>query len=1059
MPDSATILLVDDEEAVQKLLTYPLEHEGFRVLQARDGEEALLRFAGERVDLVVLDLMLPKLDGLEVCRRLRTHSTVPIIMLTARDDELDKVVGLELGADDYITKPFSIREFRSRVRALLRRAAIGSQPDGGGRDRRRRAPDRRLQADGRGARRARRADVRRVRAPPDDGRPAGPRLQPPGTARGALGRLRVPRAADDRRPRPPPAREAGAWIRASRSSSSPFVASATASGTRPPAAPRSHREPVPQRRRPPEPRPRGGRRRRARRGLGRARAEPRAAPRQRQDRAADPDGARPASGRRARPASTRTSSTTRPTPRARGPCSSLRSPAERRRRCSSSTTRSTSASPATSAATRSRSGPRRQARCQRGRVGRDGTSYAEVGDPRQERQRSPLLELAPGHARQRRPRQVAPPLGRTDCACRVDPRRLRPGVRLRPADSPARAGGRADRRRRLQRAGGRLASGRARPAGRRLRPDAAPAGTARRRPSRVHRQRVARAADADLLARRLRRADAGRGSRRGDAARVSRDDVGAGGAAVEARDRSSRPLAARRGPDAARAGARFARRRRPRAARGVRCGRAAARPPARGRRRAGGRRSRRPRPHLPDRAGADRQRAAAHAARHAGADRRPRAGAGGARTTAPGSPPRRRSRCSPASRARRVAGLRDGARAGDRAGARRADGRRARARARRRAGRSSRSSCRRRSGSRSPRPFPPDRFHGKSPVLCRPVRAVVIVILAALVGAAAALGLGRATGLVGSGGSTVETVVVHAPAPATSRPAAVRTIVPATATGLSAARIFALRAPGVVTVFSYFADGTAAQGSGFVVSATGTVLTNAHVVTNAGETAVGTPVSAAKNVYVEFADHDRVPAKIVGWDVYDDVGVIRVSGSQHALVPLPLGRSAGVVVGEPVAAIGSPLGNQDSLAVGVVSAVRRSIAALTVAHFQIVDAIQTDAPITHGSSGGPAARLARPRDRDQRADSQRLRRQLRDRLRRSHRRGAAVAQRPARAWPRRVRVRRAADGGHDARRSPRSSGFLSATARSSSGSRPAVRPRAPAFAAARSRSSSKARES
>ncbi|HXY80642.1 MAG TPA: response regulator transcription factor [Gaiellaceae bacterium] len=130
MADSATILLVDDEDAVQKLLTYPLEHEGFRVLQARDGEEALQHFASEHVDLVVLDLMLPKLDGLEVCRRLRAHSTVPIIMLTARDDELDKVVGLELGADDYITKPFSIREFRSRVRALLRRAAIGSQEDG-----------------------------------------------------------------------------------------------------------------------------------------------------------------------------------------------------------------------------------------------------------------------------------------------------------------------------------------------------------------------------------------------------------------------------------------------------------------------------------------------------------------------------------------------------------------------------------------------------------------------------------------------------------------------------------------------------------------------------------------------------------------------------------------------------------------------------------------------------------------------------------------------------------------------------------------------------------------
>ena len=124
MPDSSTILLVDDEDSVQKLLAYPLERDGFRVLQARDGEEALARFADEHVDLVVLDLMLPKLDGLEVCKRLRAESEVPIIMLTARDDELDKVVGLELGADDYITKPFSIREFRSRVRALLRRASV-----------------------------------------------------------------------------------------------------------------------------------------------------------------------------------------------------------------------------------------------------------------------------------------------------------------------------------------------------------------------------------------------------------------------------------------------------------------------------------------------------------------------------------------------------------------------------------------------------------------------------------------------------------------------------------------------------------------------------------------------------------------------------------------------------------------------------------------------------------------------------------------------------------------------------------------------------------------------
>ena len=123
MPDASTILLVDDEDSVQKLLAYPLERDGFRVVPAHDGEEALQRFAEQAVDLVVLDVMLPKLDGLEVCKRLRAQSSVPIIMLTARDDEFDKVLGLELGADDYITKPFSIREFRSRVRALLRRVS------------------------------------------------------------------------------------------------------------------------------------------------------------------------------------------------------------------------------------------------------------------------------------------------------------------------------------------------------------------------------------------------------------------------------------------------------------------------------------------------------------------------------------------------------------------------------------------------------------------------------------------------------------------------------------------------------------------------------------------------------------------------------------------------------------------------------------------------------------------------------------------------------------------------------------------------------------------------
>src|SRR6476661_3088519 len=118
------ILLVDDEAAIQTLLSYPLRKDGYEVVQANDGGEALERFAEGTFDLVVLDVMMPRLDGLETCRRLRATSTVPIIMLTAKAEEIDKVLGLELGADDYITKPFSMREFRSRVRAALRRAGM-----------------------------------------------------------------------------------------------------------------------------------------------------------------------------------------------------------------------------------------------------------------------------------------------------------------------------------------------------------------------------------------------------------------------------------------------------------------------------------------------------------------------------------------------------------------------------------------------------------------------------------------------------------------------------------------------------------------------------------------------------------------------------------------------------------------------------------------------------------------------------------------------------------------------------------------------------------------------
>jgi DNA-binding response OmpR family regulator len=130
MPNGSTrILLVDDEQSIQTLLSYPLRKDGYHVTSAQDGREALQRFDEARFDLVILDLMLPKLDGVEVCRELRSRSQVPIIMLTAKGSETDKVAGLEVGADDYITKPFSMREFRSRVKAALRRSRMAGKPD------------------------------------------------------------------------------------------------------------------------------------------------------------------------------------------------------------------------------------------------------------------------------------------------------------------------------------------------------------------------------------------------------------------------------------------------------------------------------------------------------------------------------------------------------------------------------------------------------------------------------------------------------------------------------------------------------------------------------------------------------------------------------------------------------------------------------------------------------------------------------------------------------------------------------------------------------------------
>ena len=125
---SKTILVVEDEDTLQKSLRYNLEREGYAVDVAGDGVRALEAFRAKTPELVILDLMLPELSGLDVCRAIRAESSVPIIVLTARDAEADKVAGLELGADDYVTKPFSMRELISRVRAGLRRVRLAGQP-------------------------------------------------------------------------------------------------------------------------------------------------------------------------------------------------------------------------------------------------------------------------------------------------------------------------------------------------------------------------------------------------------------------------------------------------------------------------------------------------------------------------------------------------------------------------------------------------------------------------------------------------------------------------------------------------------------------------------------------------------------------------------------------------------------------------------------------------------------------------------------------------------------------------------------------------------------------
>ena len=132
MPTQEMVLVVEDEEAFVDALTVGLRKEGFRVEVARDGAEALTRFDELSPDLVLLDLMLPRISGIDVCRELRRRSQVPIIMVTAKSSEIDTVVGLEVGADDYVTKPYRMRELVARMRAVLRRrvAAATGDPDG-----------------------------------------------------------------------------------------------------------------------------------------------------------------------------------------------------------------------------------------------------------------------------------------------------------------------------------------------------------------------------------------------------------------------------------------------------------------------------------------------------------------------------------------------------------------------------------------------------------------------------------------------------------------------------------------------------------------------------------------------------------------------------------------------------------------------------------------------------------------------------------------------------------------------------------------------------------------
>jgi 2-alkenal reductase len=241
----------------------------------------------------------------------------------------------------------------------------------------------------------------------------------------------------------------------------------------------------------------------------------------------------------------------------------------------------------------------------------------------------------------------------------------------------------------------------------------------------------------------------------------------------------------------------------------------------------------------------------------------------------------------------------------------------------------------------------------------RATALAVVAAVAALLGASLALVAGKTTGWLDGDATTVLVPVSGGVAddslPAADVPVAAK---PLPGNDFAPSTIYRARSGGVVTIIALFggsaADGQggASQGSGFVVSPRGYILTNSHVITTAGEGSPSESADPAATVYVEFRDGDRVEATVVGWDIFDDVGLLKVDPADHVLEPVPLGDSSRVVVGEPVAAIGSPFGLDRTVTAGIVAATERSIDSLT-SEYSLVDAIQTDAAINRGNSGGP----------------------------------------------------------------------------------------------------------